>query len=232
LNFGFYLIKCQGAKGQNSRLVPLLRGGFMIKRLIILTICFLLISVSFAGSGFGFSKSKYLKKEGKMTKKVVMIVANNGFRDEEYEIPKNIFTKAGLTVVTAAKHSGVATGKLGLKINIDIIMDKLNVADYDAVLFVGGPGCYDYYDDAKAHEIAKQAYNNHKILGAICAAPGILANAGLLQGKKATMFADDGTLAKSGATYTGADVEVDGKIVTATGPRTAKAWAETIIKML
>ncbi|MGD9152175.1 MAG: DJ-1/PfpI family protein [Gammaproteobacteria bacterium] len=167
-----------------------------------------------------------------MTKKIVMIVANHGFRDEEYQMPKEIFEKQGFLVTTAAKKPNDATGKFGLKINVDVTMDKLNVADYDAVLFVGGPGCYDYYDDVHAHDIAKVAYESGKILGAICAAPGILANAGLLQGKKATMFADDGTLAKGGATYTGADVEVDGKIITATGPKTAAQWAEKIIEMI
>jgi len=167
-----------------------------------------------------------------MAKKIVMIVANHDFRDAEYEKPKKVFEKAGLSVTTAAKNLGKATGKDGLQINIDLTIDKLNVTDYDAVLFIGGPGCYDYYDDAKAHDIARQAYKSGKILGAICAAPGILVNAGLLQGKKATMFADDGTLAKGGATYTGKDVEVDGKIVTATGPKTAEKWAETIIGMI
>jgi protease I len=167
-----------------------------------------------------------------MAKKILMIVANRDFRDEEYEKPKEAFEKAGLSVVTAAKNPGAATGKLGLHINVDLTMDEINAADYDAILFIGGPGCHDYYNDARAHEIATEAYKSGKILGAICAAPGILTNAGLLQDKKATMFADDGTLAKGGATYTGADVEVDGKIVTATGPKTAKQWAETIIEML
>lgn len=167
-----------------------------------------------------------------MTKKIVMIIANQDFRDEEYQIPKEVFEKEGFSVITAAKNSGEATGKFGLKINIDVTMDQLNVADYDAILFIGGAGCYDYYNDANAHDIAKTAYESGKILGAICAAPGILANAGLLQGKKATMFADDGTLAKGGATYTGADVEVDGKIITATGPKTAAQWAEKIIEMM
>jgi len=167
-----------------------------------------------------------------MAEKILMIVANRDFRDAEYEQPKEVFEKAGLLVTTAAKNSGAATGKDGLHINVDLTMDKLNVADYDAILFIGGPGCHDYYNDARAHAIATEAYKSGKILGAICAAPGILVNAGLLQGKKATMFADDGTLAKGGATYTGADVEVDGKIVTATGPKTAKQWAETIIRML
>ena len=111
---------------------------------------------------------------------------------------------------------------------VDITLDQINVADYDTILFIGGPGCYAYYDDSTAHKIAQEAVAQGKILGAICAAPGILSNAGVLKGKRATMFTDDGSLAKGGATYTGKGVEIDGKIITATGPQTAKAWGEAI----
>lgn len=161
-----------------------------------------------------------------------MIIAFENFRDEEYKEPKVIFEKAGVKVITASSKLGTATGKLGMKTKVDITLDQLKAAAYDAVLFIGGPGCYDYYNDPAAHKIAKDTISQGKLLGAICAAPGILSNAGVLKGKKATMFADDGTLAKGGATYTGKGVEIDGKIITATGPQTAKAWGEAILKAL
>jgi len=105
------------------------------------------------------------------------------------------------------------------------------VADYDAVLFIGGPGSFDLYENKTCHKITKDTVAQGKILGAICAAPGILAHAGVLAGKKATMFSDTGVLSRFGAIYTGNGVEVDGKIITATGPVTAKAWAETILDL-
>ena len=167
-----------------------------------------------------------------MHKKIIMIIAYEGFRDEEYQHPKEVFEKDGIKVTTASSSLGIAKGKLGMSAKVDLTLKDLKVSDYDAVLFIGGPGCYDYYNDATAHKIAQETIKQGKILGAICAAPGILAAAGVLKDKKATMFTDDGTLAKGGGFYTGADVEIDGKIITATGPSTAKAWAETIAKAL
>ncbi|MGB9612838.1 MAG: DJ-1/PfpI family protein [Candidatus Margulisiibacteriota bacterium] len=167
-----------------------------------------------------------------MAKKVLMIIAFEGFRDEEYQQPKTVLEKAGVEVTTASSKLGTATGKLGMKAKVDITLDQVKVSGYDAVLFIGGPGCYNYYDDPTCHKIAQETVKEGKILGAICAAPGILAQAGVLKGKKATMFADDGTLAKGGAIYTGKGVEIDGKIITATGPSTAKAFGEAILKAL
>jgi len=161
-----------------------------------------------------------------------MIIGFENFRDEEYRDPKAVLEKAGVEVTTASAKLGTARGKHGMSAKVDITLDQVKVEDYDAILFIGGPGCYVYYDDPSAHKIARETIKQGKILGAICAAPGILANAGVLKGKKATMFTDDGTLAKGGAAYTGKGVEVDGKIITATGPSTAKAWGEAIVKAL
>jgi len=165
-----------------------------------------------------------------MAKKAAMIIAFENFRDEEYKEPKDFLEKSGVEITTVSSKLGTAKGKYDMPAKVDLTLDKLKVSDYDAILYIGGPGSYDYYDDPTAHRIARETVKAGKILGAICAAPGILANAGVLKGKKATMFADDGTLAKGGATYTGKGVEIDGKIITATGPSTARAWGEAIIK--
>lgn len=167
-----------------------------------------------------------------MAKKAVMIIAFERFRDEEYSYPKEVFEKAGITVTTASSKLGMATGKLGMKTKVDITLDQVKVEDYAAVVFIGGPGSLDYYDNTTCQKIARETVKQGKILGAICAAPGILARAGVLKGKMATMFEDTGELAKGGATYTGAGVEIDGKIITATGPSTARAWGEAIVKAL
>ena len=166
------------------------------------------------------------------SKKIVLIIAFEKFRDEEYAIPKDIFTKAGYQVVTASAQLGTATGKFGLQAKVDLTLDQLKVADLDAVLFIGGPGSFNYYDDPLAQHLTREAIKEGKLLGALCAAPGILAKAGVLKGKKATMDKDSGIIGQFGGTYTGSEVEVDGQIITATGPRTARAWAEKIIQHL
>lgn len=168
----------------------------------------------------------------KTTKKIVMIIAFEKFRDEEYSYPKEVFEKAGFEVVTASSKMGTATGKLGMKARVDITLDQVKVDDYDAVLFIGGPGSLDYYDNPTCHQIAVETIKEGKLLGAICAAPGIIAKAGVLKGRKATMFENTGVLKENGATYTGKGVEIDGKIITATGPQTAKAWGEAIVRSL
>ncbi len=166
-------------------------------------------------------------------KKAVMIVAQEMFRDEEYAEPKSILENAGIKVLTASKSPGVAKGKLGLTAKVDLTLKEIKPSEFDAMIFVGGPGCLIYFKDAEAHRIAKETIEAGKILGAICAAPGILANAGVLKGKKATAFPDEGNLLKSkGANYTGAGVEVDGKIITADGPESAAQFGRMILKEL
>ena len=168
-----------------------------------------------------------------MQKKVVMIIAFQMFRDEEYDQPKQILEKAGFQVVTASSQLGTASGKFGMTAKVDVLLEDVKVDDYAAVLFIGGPGSHGYYDDPKAHAIAQEAIQLGKLLGAICAAPGILAHAGVLKGKKATVHEGDiAALKQGGAIYTGNGVEIDGKIITATGPSTAKDWGEAIVKAL
>ncbi|MFA6548561.1 MAG: DJ-1/PfpI family protein [Candidatus Margulisiibacteriota bacterium] len=162
--------------------------------------------------------------------KIALIIAFERFRDEEYTDPKQVLEQAGFTAVTVSSALGTATGKLGMKAKVDITLEQVIVQDYAAILFIGGPGSFSYYDNPICHKIAQDTLKAGKVLGAICAAPGILAKAGVLKGKKATMFDDTGVLGENGATYTGNGVEIDGNIITATGPVTAKAWTEAIIK--
>ena len=112
-------------------------------------------------------------------------------------------------------------------------MKEVKAQDYDAVVFVGGPGSREYFDDPKARQIAKDIISSGKVLGAICAAVGTIAKAGALKGKKATCFSGIADIIKAGgATYTGEGVTVDGKIVTADGPTSAKAFGEALVKAL
>jgi protease I len=115
----------------------------------------------------------------------------------------------------------------------DMLLKEVNIQDFDAIIFIGGAGAAEYFDDPVAHKLAKDAYASGKIVAAICVAPVILARAGLLQGKKATAWESEGDQLRSlGADYTGKPVEVDGKIITAAGPFAAKDFGEAIVKAL
>ena len=167
-------------------------------------------------------------------KKIVFVVAPKVFRDEEYIEPKTILEQAGIEVTTASTVTGEIYGKIKIKAQSQMLAKDINVEDFDGIFFVGGGGASVYFEDETVHNIARQFYDKGKIVSAICIAPVILANAGLLQNKKATVFFPDGVdaLLQNGAIYTGNNVEVDGKIVTGNGPQAAKQFAEELLKLM
>ncbi|MGE4385315.1 MAG: DJ-1/PfpI family protein [Endomicrobiaceae bacterium] len=166
-------------------------------------------------------------------KKIVFVVAPKVFRDEEYAEPKSILEKAGINVITASTVIGEIYGKIKIKAQSEILVSDISVNDYDAVFFVGGSGSSIYFHDSFVHKLINDFYNAGKIVSAICSASVILANSGILNGKKATVFPGDAqALIEAGANYTAKDVETDGNIITGNGPAAAKKFAEQLVKVL
>lgn len=165
-------------------------------------------------------------------KKVVMIIAPKDFRDEELFETKKVLD-GSVDVKIASTTLGTVTGVKGGTVKPDLPIAKVNVNDFDAVVFVGGPGASAYFDSRTVLQIARNAYDNEKVLAAICIAPTILANAGVLNGKRATCYPSEASsLRARGAYYTGNDVEVTGKIVTANGPNAARDFGRVILELL
>lgn len=166
-------------------------------------------------------------------KKAVMIIAEKNFRDEELFEPKKILEAEGVKVIVASTSFNTARGMLGGKVKPDMLLSEIKVDDYDAIIFVGGSGASQYWNDSLAHNIAKEAVEKNKVLGAICIAPVTLANAGVLRGKKATVWPSErGKIEARGAIYTGESVQIEGKIITAEGPQAARKFGEAIAKAL
>ncbi|MDD5021152.1 MAG: DJ-1/PfpI family protein [Endomicrobiaceae bacterium] len=166
-------------------------------------------------------------------KKIVFVVAPQNFRDEEYIEPKEILETAGFQVITASTVVGEIYGKIKIRATSDILVKDINPNDYDAIFFIGGPGASIYFNDGFVHNLVKLFLNANKIVSAICIAPTILANAGILKGKNATVFRDGAdNLIKGGANYTANSVEIDGNILTGDGPQSAKEFGETLVKLL
>jgi len=170
-------------------------------------------------------------------KKIAIIVAFKDFQDEEYSIIKNILTAAGAQVSTVSSQMGKAIGAYGGEADVDLLIDDLKVADYDGIVFIGGSGAVKYFDDEACHQIAKEIVSQGKVLGAICIAPAILAKAGVLKGKKATVWSSSldksavKILEENGVIFQNEEVVVDGKIVTGNGPQAAKEFGETIVNL-
>ncbi len=166
-------------------------------------------------------------------KRVVMVIGHRDFRDEELLKPKALLEKAGALVIVASSSLEPAEGMLGANVKPDMLVTEVDSKEYDAVIFVGGPGAKEYWDSNTAHGLSRQAAEQGKVVAAICLAPVTLANAGLLEGRRATVWrTESGRLRAQGASYTGADVEVDGRLITANGPEAAERFGAAIAKAL
>jgi protease I len=164
-------------------------------------------------------------------KKIVLVIAPKNFRDEEYFVPKEALKKAGFALKTASTLKGEIKGAYGKTAESQMTIDEIDEKNFDAIVFVGGGGASVYFENPHAWNLAKSFYNNDKLVCAICIAPVILANAGLLKGKTATSYIDGkDAIIKGGAVWTGKDVEADGRIITANGPLAADGFASEIIK--
>ncbi len=164
-------------------------------------------------------------------KKAALFIAFQGFRDEEYAEPKRIMEKAGLTVETISTSKGLARGKIKITAQVDKVLDEVNISDYACMALVGGPGALEHLDKPKVHKMFTDFHAQGKPIAAICISPVILAHAGLLKNKKATVWPDGSNeLVANGAVYTGKELEIDSNIITANGPAAAKAYGEAIVE--
>ena len=182
--------------------------------------------------GFLITWAQAQEEVGNM-KKVVMIIAHDNFRDEELAVPKNILEQSGIEVKIASTDLSPARGMLGAKVKPDILVGDISVIDFDAVVFIGGGGASQYWDDPTAQQLAENFATTGRLVGAICIAPVTLANAGILKGKRATVWPSEADRLRSGgANYTGRPVETDGNIITAAGPQAAREFGEELLRAL
>lgn len=170
--------------------------------------------------------------------KILFIIAPTDFRDEEYFEPKKVLEALGHTTITASTVYDTE-GFLGAKVKADILIRDAHQQDYDAVVFVGGRGTFAFHNNKQFLDLAKAFYSAEKLTTAICAGPIFLANAGLLEGKKATCYpggeealTKPAAITNKGAIYTAANVEKDGIIITADGPSSAKSFGKVIAQNL
>lgn len=173
----------------------------------------------------------YMTSEKPLTDKRVAIIIFDRYNPIELEAAEKI--SGNYTIIAADR----------INRDYDIYIEDMNPKDigqYDALILIGGSGVYDRVtgkiDDPnmeKVIEIIKEANRQGKIIGAICAAPAILAKAGILNGKEATIYPGlEYILNENGAEYVKKDVVVSGNIITAKNPNVADEFARTIAEKL
>jgi len=165
--------------------------------------------------------------------KVLLIIAPENFQDKEFSVPKKIIEEAGHQIEVAAKYKGEARGQQGTTCQVEKSLMEIAVDGYDGVLLVGGAGAVTYFEDQNVHQIVRYANDCNKAIGAINIAPSILANAGILSGRRASVFpSQEENLREKGAELMSSDVTLDGKIVTASGPYAVEEFAYKFVEAL
>ena len=167
-----------------------------------------------------------------MTKKIAVLL-EEGFEEIEAIVPIDVLRRLEFNLSMAGVSSEV-TGAHGVRIRTDFLISEVNYAEFDAVILPGGmPGSANLKDNSDVISLVKKMYAAGKITAAICAAPIVFAEAGIMTGKRCTgypmplvreMLAD--------ADYTGERVEIDGTVITGKGPGAAYEFAVAVASAL
>ena len=166
-----------------------------------------------------------------MAKNAVLLLAT-GFEEIEAISIVDTLRRAGVEVTIAGLQAGAIEGAHGIKVVPDTTIGEIEIKKFDAVILPGGnPGYVNLGKDQRVLDAVKTAFELGKIVAAICAAPAVLAKAGILKGKKATIYPGmESTL--TGAKHINERVVVDGKLVTSQGPGTALEFGITLVELL
>ena len=164
----------------------------------------------------------------------VLVPLAQGCEELEAVTIIDLLRRAKIEVISAGLDAQPVTASRGTVLIPDQTLDQALQQDYDMVVLPGGlPGADHLDNDPRIQALLKKMANSEKFTAAICAAPKVLASAGLLAGKRATGF--PGTLEKlqlSDTTLEDRPVVQDGKVITSKGPGTAMDFALTLIENL
>ncbi|RLF35924.1 MAG: DJ-1 family protein [Thermoplasmata archaeon] len=168
-------------------------------------------------------------------KNVVLIIAHNGFNYKELIDVKDALESANASVYVASTSTSTATSSTQETYMPDLNISMVNLSLYDAIVFIGGPGVENHFLDHTFVYLAYDAFLQDKVVAAICIAPCILANAGILNGRNATVYPMETYISiveENGGHYVDEKVVVDGNIITCNGPDAAWSFGAKIVGVL
>ena len=162
-------------------------------------------------------------------KKRVLCLLVNGFEEIEAVTPVDVLRRAGVEVVIASLQGEILTGRGGIRMGTDAALADLEVSTFDLLLIPGGPGVAAMRSDGRAASLARDFAAAGKPVAAICAAPLVLLDAGLLAGRRFTAY--HSVCEELGG---GLDerVVVDGNLITSRGAGTAMDFSLVLVARL
>ncbi len=168
-------------------------------------------------------------------KTILLIIAQEGFRDEELFETKEVLDNKGYTTIIASQKEGLCKGKLGGEAEASIAIEEIELTDdIVAVVVIGGPGSPKLMEEEALGIVLQKAREKNILLGAICYAPAVVASFGVIDGASATCYADDFSLPilkEHNILYIDELVVLDQdlNLITGNGPSAATAFGEEIV---
>lgn len=164
--------------------------------------------------------------------KSALVLFAEGSEELEAVTIVNILRRGGVSVSLAGLTSGALRGSRGITLQPDTTLEAALSQEFDMIVLPGGqPGTNHLKADARVLQLLKKMHAQEKYVTAICAAPSVLAIAGLLDGKRATSFPTALNNFPNVNLQMAAVVE-DGKLITSRGPGTAMDFALTLLERL
>ena len=164
----------------------------------------------------------------------VLVPLAQGCEELEAVTVIDLLRRAGITVVSAGLDNEPVKASRGVMLIPDTTLDEALKQSFDMIVLPGGlPGADHLNNDPRIHQLLKDMHEQGKYAAAICAAPKVLADAGLLANKSATSY--PGVLNQMQVPqmqFIDAPVVKDGQVVTSRGPGTALDFALELIQTL
>jgi deglycase len=177
-----------------------------------------------------------LSAEARVPSQVLYVVAPERFRDEELLEPRRLLEQYGAGVTVVSTRAGTAVGMLGARIAVHATIRQADALRFDALVVAGGAGAPAHlWNDAPLLALVKRFHLAGKPVAAICLSGAVLARAGVLRDRRATVFPTARAileLRRGGAAYTPEPVVVDGTVLTASGPEAAGAFGAALLQLL
>jgi protease I len=168
--------------------------------------------------------------------KLLVVIAPERFRDEELFEPLSVFEQAGITWDVASVKPGTCTGMLGGRCDATLDLGRVQAGNYDGIVVIGGAGSPEFlWGNSRLHALVAEFAGSGRLVAAICLSPVVLARAGVLKGRRATVYRTGDSVAelkKGGADLRQDSVVIDGRYITANGPAAARRFGEEIVSAL
>ena len=164
----------------------------------------------------------------------ILVPLAQGCEELEAVTVIDLLRRAGLEVLSAGLDEAPVTASRGTRLLPDTTLEKVIDERFDMIVLPGGlPGADHLDKDPRIHQLLARMHGAGCYTAAICAAPKVLANAGLLNGRRATSYPGALDTAAFPQVLPAADAVVrDGKVITSRGPGTAMDFALELIELL